>query len=669
MSPFATLDCCDGAATVIARAMLGDLQRLPRPEHATTAPNDAPEHHGEHRSRHTVDVLVRGRVATGNPAQPLVAAMGVRDERIVALGTVDELEGLRGIDTEIVDGGDGVVIPGLIEPHMHLWSTGLFQGWLDCSHEANPSFDDVVARIKDAVAQAKPDDWVCGQLFDPSLYPGEPVLTAAILDQLSSDTPIVIANASMHFAYVNSKVFEIAGITSRTPDPPSGKFYRADGQLTGVVGELNGMMAVISRIPPKTPEDLAAGLRAIMNEAASRGVTSMREALTGQLLGPAEVSMLRRMNAEARLPTRLSLAQSAMLGHQAWTDAGVTPGSGDEMVRTDAWKLMADGSNQGRSAFLRNPYLGQMGGTGTANFSVEELTERIREGHEAGWQVMASALIRTRPSARSRPTRPGRSMPTIVARWRSASSPTSPSSRKIHGPLTRRRGATSRCGRRDSAAASRGGREATRSVTRGELSVADHRCELGRGHCHRDVGLSDRVDRRFHRCSVRSPAGAGSAPQSRSADGRRILSSLERRRARGGAAAGRAVQVAGRASRRFATYVAADAPEAYVLYRELDFFEQLAALESIGAFDLELIKLLVGRTWSTGGSYGNLRSIRRTGQASTRSSRAWLESCDASWMLPLALATDNTIRPIAPTSSPTVAGSNPAGGVASRLAR
>jgi hypothetical protein len=46
----------------------------------------------------------------------------------------------------------------------------------------------------------------------------------------------------------------------------------------------------------------------------------------------------------------------------------------------------------------------------------------------------------------------------------------------------------------------------------------------------------------------------------------------------------------------FATYVSADAPEAYVLYRELDFFEQLAALESLGAFDLELVKLMLGRT-------------------------------------------------------------------------
>ena len=53
----------------------------------------------------------------------------------------------------------------------------------------------------------------------------------------------------------------------------------------------------------------------------------------------------------------------------------------------------------------------------------------------------------------------------------------------------------------------------------------------------------------------------------------------------------------------FAAYVAADAPEAYVLYRELDFFEQLAALESQGAFDLELVKVLLGHTlierWET----------------------------------------------------------------------
>lgn len=151
------------------------------------------------------------------------------------------------------------------------------------------------------------------------------------------------------------------------------------------------MMAIITATPQKSTEELASSLVAIMNEAASRGVTSMREAMTGQLRGPDEVAMLHQMNAASRLPTRLSLAQSAVLGHQLWADAGIVPFGGDEMVRTDAWKLIADGSNQGRSAFLRTPYLGGMGGVGAANFGVEELTARIREGHEAGWQVMVHA--------------------------------------------------------------------------------------------------------------------------------------------------------------------------------------------------------------------------------------------------------------------------------------
>ena len=71
---------------------------------------------------------------------------------------------------------------------------------------------------------------------------------------------------------------------------------------------------------------------------------------------------------------------------------------------------------------------------------------------------------------------------------------------------------------------------------------------------------------------------------------------VERRRAGRGAADGSPVRSADELREAFVAYVAADAPEAYVLYRELDYFEQLAALESMGAFDLELIKLLLGRT-------------------------------------------------------------------------
>ena len=386
--------CCGARGLASATMAAAILDPLHAPDvRELVSPKDSAAPRGGRRlaGSDSVDLLVLGSIATGNPAQPTVGAMGVTDGRIVALGSADELAGLRSSKTSVVDSGDGTIIPGLIEPHMHLWSTGLFYDWEDCSHSSNPRFDDVVARLKAAAAKAPPGEWVCGQLFDPSLFPGEPELTAAILDRISPNNPMAVTNASMHYIYVNSKVFELAGITAETPDPPGGTFYRHDGKLTGVVGELAGLMAIAKHIPAKSAADYSAAMRAIMNVAASRGVTSMREGLTGQLVGTSEVALLHQMNAAERLPTRISTAQSALVANEKWAEAGVTPMSGDDMVRAVAWKVLADGSNQGRSAYLRTKYLGGMGGTGEVNYTLQELTEYIRQGHEAGWQVMAHA--------------------------------------------------------------------------------------------------------------------------------------------------------------------------------------------------------------------------------------------------------------------------------------
>ena len=337
------------------------------------------------------DLLVIGRIATGDPARPVVGAMAVSDQRITALGSAEDLEGLRGPDTEVFAPQDGVVAPGLVEPHMHLWMTAAVLDWVDCSQQANPRFDDVVDRLKAAAGAAAADSWICGANFDPSLYPGEPDLTAAILDRVSPDLPVAVLNASMHFLYVNSKAFQKAGVTDETPDPPGGTFYRADGKLTGVVGELGGVGVIAAAMPQQTPDQVATNLRRIMCAAASRGVTSMREALTGQLLGIEEFHVLQQLNAAERFPTRISIAMSCLVGAESLSKAGLTRGTGDDMVRLDAWKVISDGSNQGRSGYMRDRYLGGVGEFGKINYDLDQLAAHIREGHEAGWQVMVHA--------------------------------------------------------------------------------------------------------------------------------------------------------------------------------------------------------------------------------------------------------------------------------------
>ncbi len=333
------------------------------------------------------DLLVLGRIATGVPGAPEVEAMAISGGVITGLGSVSDVEGLVGPGTEIIKSGDGVISPGFIEPHMHLWTTMLVEPWPDLSALTNATFDDVVAKLK-AVAAATPDgEWVHGKLFDPSLYEGEPDLTRKILDQIAPNNPVFVLNASMHFGYVNSKALELAKVSNSTPNPPGGTFEKEDGELNGVLSESGAILPFLAVVPQPTQAEAAGTLIKIMTDAAAAGVTSMREGATGAVIGVGEVALLHQLNGLKRLPTRISTAQWATVGNQAWKDAGVTPFSGDGMVRADAWKIVTDGSNQGRSGYFLQPYLNETTG-GHTNMTPEELRAIMNEGIDAGWQLM-----------------------------------------------------------------------------------------------------------------------------------------------------------------------------------------------------------------------------------------------------------------------------------------
>ena len=346
-----------------------------------------------HSAGQCAEILVVGTIATGNPAAPLAEAMAISGGAIIGIGALKDVEGLVDSSTKTVK-PEGVVVPGLIEPHMHIWTSLLNLTWTDVSHEVCATFDDVVAKLKSTADQTPTGQFVLGKLFDPSLFPGEPDLTRDILDQIAPNNPVIVMNASMHYLYVNSAAFELAGINDQTMDPPGGTFKRADGKLTGVVGEAPAMMMMMAKFPKPSPQQVAAGITEILNECARQGVTSLREAATGSLAGVSEFATLHQLNGTNRLPVRVSTAQFAIMPGKtptevaaAWKEAGVTPFSGDEMVRADAWKVVTDGSNQGRSGYFSQPYLGEDNG-GHANWTPEGLRGAMKAGLDDGWQIM-----------------------------------------------------------------------------------------------------------------------------------------------------------------------------------------------------------------------------------------------------------------------------------------
>jgi predicted amidohydrolase YtcJ len=321
-------------------------------------------------------------------AAPRAEAMAVAAGRILAVGSRADLESFVGPGTRILEHKTGTILPGFVEPHLHLTTSALVFDGVDCSPYVNKTLDAVLSALKAAVGKA-PGQAVVGQLFDPSLLPGQPDLTAALLDQVSTTVPIVVMNASQHFFYVNSAAYAAAGITADTPNPPGGDYGVRNGTLTGIVAESAAMLSFVKLLPALTPATIAAAITGIAGLAAKAGVTYIHEPATGAVAGVKEVDLLHQAFGRPGFPVRGSMSLWG-LNLDDFIAAGIVPGSGDDRLRAQTVKWVSDGSNQGYTGFLRQNYLGR-DTRGAANFTQQELDANFAKTVAAQWPIMCHA--------------------------------------------------------------------------------------------------------------------------------------------------------------------------------------------------------------------------------------------------------------------------------------
>jgi predicted amidohydrolase YtcJ len=185
-------------------------------------------------------VLRDATIATLDPLQPEAQALAVRDGRILAVGGNESISRYIGKQTRVMDLHGAFVTPGFIEGHGHLMQTGESLMQINVGKAAN--WDGVVAMVKDAVAKAKPGEWIVGfgwleskwnRVPQPNLD-GLPL--PASLDAASPDNPVLLTTASYHGLYANALALKLAGITDKTPDPVGGTIVRdAQGHAIGML--------------------------------------------------------------------------------------------------------------------------------------------------------------------------------------------------------------------------------------------------------------------------------------------------------------------------------------------------------------------------------------------------------------------------------------------------
>jgi predicted amidohydrolase YtcJ len=284
-------------------------------------------------------------------------SLAVRGGAIVARG--EAARALAGPGTREVDLRGGLLLPGFQDAHLHAVFGGLELGQCDLTSITDQ--DALLDRIAAYAAENPRAAWITGAGWSLESFPGG-LPTAAQLDRVVPDRPVILHNRDHHGAWVNSRALDLAGITAATPDPADGRIERdARGNPTGMLQE--GAVALVGRLVPEVRRgDLDAALLRAQRMLHSLGVTAWQDALVGAAMGMAD-------NYEVYRDAAASGALTARVRGALWWDRERGPEQIEELLRRrgdgrigrfdpGTVKIMQDGIIESRTAALLDPYLG-----------------------------------------------------------------------------------------------------------------------------------------------------------------------------------------------------------------------------------------------------------------------------------------------------------------------
>ncbi len=338
-------------------------------------------------------IFYGGDIVTMNKSQPTAEAVAIQNGKILQVGPLSKLKTLQGQGTKLINLNGQTLMPGLVEPHVHIMGTAFSEEiFLNLSNFTMPhdTLDSLVAKLTAYSKNFKDGEWINAFGVDPSrTEPFMSELTADILDKVSTTKPIFVMNQSMHIAYVNHKALEMAGLTDSSPDPKGGRLLKdSKGRLTGVVYEAPAFYLFLDKMPPPTQEVVEQAVAKVGQRLVSKGVTTSAEITVGGYLGvDKEYALFNAMTHSGKLPVRVR----GYMYSNAYptTNKSYKPGQGDDTFKLIGVKIVADGSNQGLTGAMSKPYDYPAGtsNTGTLNFTEQELYDLAKPRFDEGWQL------------------------------------------------------------------------------------------------------------------------------------------------------------------------------------------------------------------------------------------------------------------------------------------
>ena len=331
------------------------------------------------------DLIVYGRVWTGDSARPWAEAVAIRGDTIVAVGDSATIARSQRSATRVISNGKAMVAPGFMDGHAHFLRGGFQLTSVDLRDAASPA--EFVARIKSFATKLKPGEWILGGTWDHENWPGTPLPDRSWIDSVTPNNPVFVDRLDGHMALANSLALQKAGVTRNTREIPGGTIVRRrDGEPTGVLkDEAQGPVAAVIPVPSESQSDAA--LARAMEWAASKGVTAVADVDVPWY----EVAALRRAHAAGKLTTRVSV-YVPLRYWRALADTVRVHGIGDNRLRVAGLKGYVDGSLGSTTALFYQPYNDAPATRGLFVTPEDSLRALIGAADSAGLQVAVHAI-------------------------------------------------------------------------------------------------------------------------------------------------------------------------------------------------------------------------------------------------------------------------------------
>ncbi len=337
-------------------------------------------------------VLLGGTLITVDAKDSIAEALGVKDGRIVFVGSTADAKRHIGETTQVIDLAGRTATPGLIDTHVHFSEPA---DALDLGDAR--SMADVIAKVRARVLTLPPGEWVRGGGWDEGKLAERRYITAADLDKAAPGHPVYLSHTTGHYAVANTLAMKLSGVSKETKDPPGGTIDRdQDGNPTGVMKE-RAMRLIAARGGGRSGDTARADVLRIIEGFNREGMTGAKDLN----VSAAKWDLYKQLLEEGRLNVRVavlwrggSTMDSIRQAMASMAAAPKAPASlGDGRLVSAGVKLYVDGSGGARTAWMYDDWNKDLTGTDVGNKGYPANNEQYPELYRQQVTMLTEAGI------------------------------------------------------------------------------------------------------------------------------------------------------------------------------------------------------------------------------------------------------------------------------------